>query len=102
MILYNVTVKIDKKVAEKWLRWMKSKHIPDVMNTGYFVEYRISKLLYQDDADGITFVTQYSCPDITALQNYMSEKAEALQKEHHKKFEGQYVAFRTIMETCEN
>ena len=100
MICYNVTVKIDKNVAEKWLRWMKTKHIPDVMNTGYFTEYRISKLLYQDDSEGVTYVMQYSCQDIDTLKKYMSEKAEALQKEHQQKFEGQYVAFRTIMETC--
>jgi hypothetical protein len=41
MILYNVTVKIEADAQEDWLQWMKSTHIPDVMDTGLFLGYRI-------------------------------------------------------------
>ena len=31
MIIYNVTISIDKEVENHWLDWMKNTHIPDVM-----------------------------------------------------------------------
>ena len=31
MIIYNVTISIDKEVENYWLDWMKNTHIPDVM-----------------------------------------------------------------------
>ena len=41
MILYNVTISIDTSVEEDWLQWMKEIHIPDVMNTGLFIDNKI-------------------------------------------------------------
>ena len=31
MIIYNVTISIDKEAETHWLDWMKNTHIPDVM-----------------------------------------------------------------------
>ena len=38
MIIYNVTVSIDKEIEKQWLDWMKNTHIPDVMNTALFLD----------------------------------------------------------------
>ena len=54
MILYNVTVKIDSEVHEEWLKWMLEVHIPEVMETGLFLDNRIAKVLLQDESDGIS------------------------------------------------
>ncbi|MGE5521009.1 MAG: DUF4286 family protein, partial [Candidatus Dadabacteria bacterium] len=48
MIIYNVTTKINASVADSWLRWMQQEHIPEVMDTGCFSEYRFARLLEQD------------------------------------------------------
>ncbi len=98
MILYNVTVKLDKRIQEEWLKWMQSQHMLDVRNTGYFESCQISKLLYQDDADGDTYVMQYRCKDIKTLTAYFSDAAPKMQEEHSALFKDKYVAFRTIME----
>lgn len=101
MIIYNVTVKIEPESEELWINWMTDVHIPDVMNTGYFSHYQISRLLHQDDTDGITYVVQYHCPDITTLNTYFRDAAPALQTAHSKRFKDKYVAFRTIMQVLE-
>jgi len=44
MILYNVTVSIDITVREQWLKYMREKHIPEVMETGHFLEARICRV----------------------------------------------------------
>ena len=58
MIIYNVTVKVDNSIAGAWLDWMKKEHIPDLMRTGLFLDYRLSKLLEQDETEGITYTVQ--------------------------------------------
>jgi hypothetical protein len=97
MIIYNVTVKIEKDVHEEWLQWMQSKHIPDVLNTGYFVENRILKVLTDDD-DGFTYSIQYKAPSMEHYLNYQKTAAPALQKEHTDKYRNKFVAFRTLLE----
>ena len=68
MIIYNVTVSlIDQTIQEDWLHWMKTKHIPDVMNTGCFVKNKICRLMVDDE---ITYAIQYTCKDLATLEKY--------------------------------
>ena len=46
MIIYNVTVNVDDDVLSSWLDWMTKKHIPDVLDTGLFIDCKLSKILY--------------------------------------------------------
>lgn len=99
MILYNVTIKIELAVHDEWLAWMKNTHIPDVMNTGLFLENRICRLLSQDESEGITYAIQYWCESMQVLHQYYAHHAPALQAAHTAKYRGRFVAFRTLMET---
>jgi hypothetical protein len=98
MYIYNVTVKVDTGRADEWLTWMRNIHIPDVLQTGYFSEYRISRLINEGDLDGITFVIQYAFQQLDDYLNYQLHAAPALQRQHQEKFGQDAVAFRTIME----
>jgi hypothetical protein len=100
MIIYNVTVKINKDKTEEWLLWMRLHHIPDVLNTGYFTKCRIS-ILDLDEEDGNTYALQYDCPSMEQLNKYMMLCAPELQKKHIEKFAGSFVAFRTILRVVE-
>lgn len=97
MIIYNVTVKLEKVIHEEWLNWMKTKHIPDVMATGYFLGNNIFKILVEED-DGVSYSVQYACANMSDLQEYQLKHAPALQKEHIDKFRNQFIAFRTLLE----
>ena len=59
MYIYNVTVSIEKSLAEDWLNWMKTIHVPDVLNTGHFIENKICKVMNVDD-EGATYSVQYT------------------------------------------
>ena len=99
MIIYNVTVKIDNAVHDDWLNWMKTIHIPDVMQTGYFESHQMARVLLQDEKDGVTYAIQYTCKDLTTLQTYSAKAAPALQREALERYpDGQMVAFRTLLE----
>lgn len=100
MIIYNVTVNIDHAAHDEWVRWMRDVHIPDVMATGYFLENRFARVLV-DDQGGVTYSIQYLCKNMLDLEEYQRDHAARLQADHAKKFEGKYVAFRTLLETVD-
>ena len=100
MILYNVTVSIDPSIATEWLQWMRSKHIPDVMETGCFVESRISKLHNEED-NGETYAITYLAPSQEKLDEYRSVHAPLLQEEHSAKYAGKFAAFRSFLSVIE-
>ena len=97
-ILYNVTVKIIKEKADDWIQWMSETHIPDVMQTGKFLSYRMSELFDEEADDGRTFAIQYVAKDMETFQDYQSHHAKPLQQDHATRYANQYVAFRTLMQ----
>ncbi len=98
MLLYNVTITVDRDVHEDWLHWMQTVHIPAVMGTGMFRSYRLSRLLGHEHEDAEIFTVQYLVPDIDHLRRYQEEFAPHLQADHQQRYEGRFAAFRTIME----
>lgn len=100
MIVYNVTVKIENSVHDEWLNWMRTVHIPDVLNTGLFSENRMLKVLV-DDTDGVTYSIQYTCANMQALETYQAKHAPALQAEHTARYRDKFVAFRTLLEVID-
>lgn len=101
MIIYNVTVKIDKDIEREWLAWMQGIHIPQVMQTGCFTGNDIMRLRYPKDDEGETFAVQYYCADMKQLETYHRDFAAALQRDHSEKFGSRVAAFRTILERLE-
>ena len=70
MIIYNVTINIDNSVQDEWLRWMKDKHIPDVLKTGLFTRNTILKVLGDEDSGGHTYSIQYTCASMDDFNRY--------------------------------
>ena len=97
MIIYNVTVSIDKDIEKQWFNWMKNTHIPDVMSTDLFLDCKISRVLEKEVGDH-TYVVQYSCKNRQDYEKYQNEFAPKLQDLHSKKFAGKFAAFRTLLE----
>ena len=99
MIIYNVTVNVEDEIHNDWLNWMKKSHIPDVMKTGFFVEQRICKVISSPaDETGHTYAIQYTCNSMDELNEYQEKYAARLQQEHGSRYEGKFVAFRTLLE----
>ncbi|MCB9080954.1 MAG: DUF4286 family protein [Lewinellaceae bacterium] len=101
MLLYNVTVKIEPSLVDEWLEWMVMVHIPQVMATGKFQDYRLCRMLGEEEVDGPTYATQYYCPDLETFQRYQQEDAPALQQDYRERFGNRYVAFRSLLEVID-
>ena len=60
MIVYSVTITINKDIESEWLKWMKEIHIPEVINTGYFKDWNLQKLILPADKENeMTFRIEY-------------------------------------------
>ncbi len=98
MILYNVTIGIDKESEKEWVMWMKEKHIPDVLNTGIFVAHKFYKVLSHEEEASPSYCVQYFSNSINEFNEYLNLYAPRLIEEHRKKFKDRHVAFRTLLE----
>jgi hypothetical protein len=98
MIVYNNTINVDPFIAEAWLQWLLQQHIPEIMALGLFTEWKMFRLLEQDDTEGMTFVMQYFAPSLENYYRFIEEFAPVLQKKSFDKWGDRFIAFRTIME----
>lgn len=98
MIIYNVTCSVDKDIAEEWVSWMKDKHIPELLKTGFFYDYKILKVLSHDDADTFSFAVQYHAHTIKDVESYIQKDAPRLRDDVQKRYGEKVVAYRTLLE----
>ncbi|PST84685.1 DUF4286 domain-containing protein [Pedobacter yulinensis] len=97
MLLYNVTLIVEDGVAQEFLNWMQEVHIPEVMATGHFLSNRILRVVDSPN-EGVTFCSQYVAENIGSYQDYVNNHAATLQKSLNDRYEGRFVAYRTLME----
>ena len=100
MIVYNVTVSVDKSIVKDWLNWMRSYHIPEIISTKIFNKAQINRVITENDS-GNTFAVSYYCKSMKDLHYYQVNYASLMQQKHFKKFGDKAVAFRTIMEVID-
>ncbi|MCB0698211.1 MAG: DUF4286 family protein [Chitinophagales bacterium] len=98
MIIYNVTIKVNKDAADEWVRWMNDEHMPELMETGLFTDSKLFRLLDMDESDGITYAAQYHCATMDEYNKYISDHAATMREKGLNRFKDKFVAFRTVME----
>ena len=97
MIIYNVTVNIEERIHDEWLKWIKN-HIPLVLATGKFIDARLTKVLVEEEMGGTTYAIQYKAKSREALESYYQNDAADLKQEGFIKFADKMLAFRTELE----
>ena len=97
MIIYNVTCSVDKDILIDWLQWMKSEHIPELMQCGCFVKVQINKVITQADTN-TTIAIAYYCNSMSDLHRYQVNFSNTFQEKHKSKYGKHVESFRTILE----
>jgi hypothetical protein len=98
MIIYNVTIKVDRSIHDAWLQWLKEEHVPEMIATKCFTHAVILHLVEADDAEGITYATQYHAPDKETYNRYIEQFATTMRQKGLDKWGNKFIAFRTIMQ----
>jgi hypothetical protein len=99
MIVYNVTTKVNRAIADNWLAWQTTVHIPETMATGMFDDFSIYRLLAQDDEEGPTFITQYFTSSAERYEQYQDGFLQQADQQVFSKWGDNLVSFRTIMQS---
>ncbi len=98
MYIYNVTIKLTWQIHDEWFKWMKEKHIADVLNTQCFTDYKMVRLLDVDEDEGPTYAVQYFCNSIAEYELYINKYATNLRQDGLDKFGNCFIGFRTLMQ----
>ena len=97
MIVYNVTTKVSHAIAADWLTWLKTEHIPDLVNTGCFTHAVILHLVESDDEEGLTYAVQYHAESRALYNRYMEKYAPDMRQKAMDKWGNRIISFRTLM-----
>jgi hypothetical protein len=101
MIVYNIPCKVDPAIAKNWLIWQLEEHIPEVMATRLFDDFKVHRLLEQNDEDGPTYTIQYFTNSMDRYQQYIKNHAPLLREKAFAKWGNQFIGFRSVMEAVQ-
>jgi hypothetical protein len=76
---------------------MKEDHIPKVLETGCFTDFKFYRIMEDNQSDGMTYAVQYFASELSHYFDYKEKYAEALQKEFKDTWPGKYSTFRTLL-----
>ena len=79
MITYEVTATVDPAITTEYERYMRARHIPDVLASGCFREATFGR------SEVGRYRIRYEAPDRATLERYLAEHAPRLRAdvEHH-------------------
>ncbi len=115
---YEVRARVPAPQAEAYARYLREEHIPDLMDTGCFVEATFARLT--DDARpaeatdaraggseegkaaaSVLFRSAYLAPDPSALARYLAEHAPRLRAHALDRFPGGLAFEREVWDVLE-
>lgn len=97
MYIYNVTINVDEKIHDKWLKWMQEEHIPATLKTGKFTKALMTRVLVEEEMGGITYSIQFTAESRQELDSFYREDLQGL-RNAGVRFQGQFAAFSTELQ----
>jgi hypothetical protein len=101
MIICNVTYKVENEIFFDWMRWQKEEHIPEIMATGFFEEFRIFHLLEYDDKAGSTYLIQYLTTSTERFLQFRNQFENSFQRDAFSRWGERCTSFQTLMESVQ-
>lgn len=98
MLLYNVTVGVDKAIEHEWIDWVKKMYIPAVIETGYFSDAKLYRVVTHDDEHSVSYSLQFFSNRIENVVKYLDEHTSTIIEAHRLKFKDRHVVFNTLLE----
>ena len=95
MVIYEITAIVGADLIDGYERYMRGRHIPDLLETGYFVGAKFARA-----AVG-RYRVQYFAPDATALENYLEREAGRLRTDFLDHFPAGIELAREVWEIVE-
>lgn len=97
MFIYNITYNITDAHEAALIYHIKNNFVPDALATNLTIGHKILRLLTEIENNGQTFSIQFFLADQEDLVNF-DEAIIPFLNTIHRKFEGEYVCFSTLLE----
>jgi hypothetical protein len=98
MILYNLTINIDKAAEREWLNWMRFEYLPEVMDTELPLSYKILRLLTEVENGGETYTFQFSFKNRISYFRFQKLHSDELLDKIQQRYMNKYVMFQSLLE----
>ena len=92
---------MDISICNEWKRWQLHEHIPEIMSSKLFTDFKFYKLLDQDESEGITYVLQLFFAEKNNYETYIKDFAPVLRDKAITKWGNGFIAYRTLMQTVQ-
>jgi len=93
MIVYQVKIKIDPTAEAEWIKWMKTRHVPDVLSTGLI----LSAQILQSQDQQCLYYFNYYFESLKEYQQYHNEHGPTLKAHTQERYGGKFVASRQLL-----
>ncbi len=101
MIIYNTTYLVSDKVYRPFLNWVKATHIPELVNSGYFKNPRVCKVLTEEKQEGTSVSIQLEAQNLEAVTTWNEKHGDLFRMELASLFSEEVLYFCTNMEVIE-
>lgn len=99
MILYNITINVSPDIEEDFISWMKTTHIPEMLQIGIFHEHKFFRLLHDSEDGSTNYCVQYFTESVERMMEYEKSHAPLLRNKTQERYSSKAVMFQTLLET---
>ncbi len=98
MIIYNTTFLVSDRMYGSFIKWIKEKHIPCCINSNYFMEATLSRIVPHETQEGTSISLQLKTPSKELLEMWQTKELALIEKEIAGLFSTEVLHFSTLME----
>ena len=96
MLIFNTTYLVSDKVLNNWLYWVREKHIPFMMESGYFSQPQVARVI-TGEQEGTSFSVQFHVLDMPTLKLWNQQYNLLFQEKCSQEFGTEVIFFTTVL-----
>lgn len=101
MLIFNITFLVSDEVHNSWLQWVREEHIPFMLDSTYFTQPQVARIITSDKEDGTSFSVQFHVNDMRTLKQWNQQYSEVFQQNCSQNFGSEVLFFTTVLEMVE-
>ena len=98
MYIFNTTFLVSDRLYGVWYKWLQEEHIPFMLDSGFFKNPQLAKVLLVEPSDGTSFSLQFHVEDMDTLHTWNEKNEEHFAHQVKNKFGEEVLFFSTVME----
>ncbi|NDP19808.1 MAG: DUF4286 family protein [Paludibacter sp.] len=101
MLIFNTTYLVSDKARASWLVWVREQHIPFMLESGYFSQPQVARVITSAEQEGTSFSVQFHVNDMRALKQWNQEFNSIFKEKCDQEFGTEVIFFTTVLDIVE-